>query len=268
MTLIVAERPNEVRPEWVKAPPAEWEHRLREISPITDRVSHLRFRWRADSEEWWLYACTPAQMLSAERLEQLSIHWSSLPKLQQQGRRTFVTEYQFYMFRTHRVDAMPFWVLQGSKYVTGGTPYAFTERERKLLDAVNEPSEPIPPGTLPNVPFDERVVAAIQARDRLVKFGGDLDAMLRASTADALKREEDETEQQFRKAFLGWQRTNNQASSEFMKWYYRQQESQDTLPPAPKHLANTVTAFADKYIATGVVDYAGQASSRLLVPVH
>lgn len=265
--MVNAARAFEVKPEWRKAFPADWALRLREISPVTDRVSHLRERWREDTSEWWLYECTPAQMLTPGRVTQLSKHWSELPTAEQQGRKTFVTEYQFYMWQEHRVDVRPFWVLQGSKFVVGGTPYAFTEREQKLLEAANEPGEPIPPGTLPNIPFDERVVRAIQARDRLLKYGGDLDRMQKASAADALKREDSETEQEYRRRFLDWHKTNNAPSAEFMKWYLKQKESRDTLPPAPTNLANAITDFRDRYIETGHLG-AGPASSRLLIPVH
>lgn len=263
----VTEKPNEVRADWLKEPPPEWERRLREISPITDRVSHLRFRWRDEDEQWALYQCTPAAMLSKDRVAQLSVHWSSLPTDQQQGRKALVTEYQFYMFRTHRVEASLFWILQGTRFIVGGTPYEYTERERKLLEAANEPSEPIPPGLLPNVPFDERVVRAIQARDRLLKYGGDLDALQKASTVAALKRDDEETEQEFRKRFLDWHHQNNAPAAEFMKWYGRREEAQYTLPPAPKNLANTVADFRDRYIETGIVAGAGHAASRILVPV-
>lgn len=265
--LAVTTRPNEVRAEWEVPFPSDWLRRLREISPVTDRVSHLHPRWRADFSEWWLYQATPAALLDAGRVAQLGVHWSSLPKAEQQGRKVFVTEYQFYMYRTARVDVVPFWILQGSRFLTGGTPYAFTAREQKLLSASGQPDEPIPPGTLPNVPFDERVVAAIQARDRVLKHGGSLDAMQKASTTDALKKDDEQTEREYREAFLAWNNTNNAASRDFLSWYYRQKESHDVLPPAPAGLANSVADFRDRYIESGSLG-AGPASSRLLIPVR
>src|ERR1035437_3941261 len=103
----VSERPQEARADWLKEPPLGWTRRLREISPIVDRTSHLRFRYRDDFAEWWLYDCLPAAMVSADRAEQFRIHWTQLPVGEQMGRRRCVTEYQFHMWRAHHVDARP-----------------------------------------------------------------------------------------------------------------------------------------------------------------
>lgn len=249
--LALEQRPAEAREEWLRTPPPEWERRLREISPIVDKTSHLRFRWRGDDEQWNLYECSPIGILSPSRIEQLSVHWSTLPKAQQQGRKTFVTEYQFWMFQTFRVDAGRFWILQGTEVLQGGTPFAFTERERKILEASHEEVEPIPPGILPNIPFDERVVKAILARDRLLKAGGDLDLLEKEQRPDHLKREDEQLEQDFRKAFLDWHHANNAPNAEFMAWYTRKKESEQTLPRAPRNLANRLSEWRDRYIETG-----------------
>lgn len=263
-TMLVQARPGEARAEWLREPPPEWTTRLRELSPIVEQTSHLRFRWRDDFEQWWLYQCTPITALDADRIAQLSTHWSTLPTSEQAGRRTFVTEYQFWMFHTHRVDARPFWILQGTDVVTGGTPYSFTDREQRILEAANEAAEPVPPGTLPNIPFDERVVRAIQARDRLLKFGGSLEQLLKANRPDAITADEAETERAYREAFLTWHRTQNQPSAEFMKWYLYRKESHDTLRPAPDGLADQMADFRDRFIETGVIDGAGVPASRAL----
>lgn len=263
-TLLVQARPGEARDEWLREPPPEWTRRLRELSPIVELTSHLRFRWRDDFEQWWLYQCTPVTALDADRIAQLSVHWSLLPTSAQMGRRRFVTEYQFWMFHTHCVDARPFWILQGSDVVTGGTPYSFTDREQRILEAANEVAEPVPPGTLPNIPFDERVVRAIQARDRLLKFGGSLEQMLKANRPDAITADEAETERAYREAFLKWHRTTNAPSAAFMGWYTRQKESRDTLTPAPKGLADQLANFRDHFIETGVIAGAGVPASRSL----
>jgi hypothetical protein len=250
---LVQARPTDIRPEWVEPAPPDWDARLREISPIVEKTSHLRFRWQSSTEQWELYECTPAALLSDDRVAQLSQHWSELPPSQQMGRRRFVSEYQFFMFRTHRVEARRFWILQGSQYITGGTPYAFTDRERRVLEASNLTAEPVPPGLLPNIPFDERVVRAIAARDRLRRLGGNLDALARESRPDAVRAADEETERQYRAAFLDWHKTANAPSVEFMKWYGHQKESRHTLPPAPAGLANVLTDWRDQYVETGAI---------------
>jgi hypothetical protein len=262
--VLVQARPGEAREEWLKQPPPEWTTRLREFSPIVDKTSHLRFRWREDFEQWWLYQCTPVTALDADRIAQLSVHWSTLPTSEQMGRRQFVTEYQFWMFHTHRVDARPFWILHGSEFVTGGTPFSYTDHERRILEAMDEPGEPVPPGTLPNIPFDERVVRAIQARDRLLKFGGSLDRMLKSNRPDALLADEADTERAYREAFLTWHNTTNKPVAEFMGWYTKRKESRHTLPPAPAGLANRMADFRDRFIETGDIRGAGVPASRTL----
>lgn len=248
----------EVRDEWVKPVPESWEKRLREISPVLDRTSHLRFRWRQATEQWELYECTPAILLSDGRVKQLTQHWSELPKSQQGGRKLFVSEYQHYMFRTHRVEASRFWVLQGDH---GGTPACYTEREERMLKAMNEPTEVPPPGLLPFAPFDERAVRAIQARDRLIKYDMNLDRMFKACDSEEQQREAEETEKDFRRTFLKWWREEMAPMSEFMKWYLRTSESDQTLPKATPEMANAVTQWKDHYIETGALLNAHTASS-------
>lgn len=253
----------EILPEWTQAIPEGWESRLRQISPIAERTSHLRFRWRAKVSQWELYACTPKSMLSPERVEQLTVHWSELPKSQQHGRKQFVTEYQHYMFRTYGVEAQRFWVLQGE---LGGTPAVYTYREERLLQAVGAPDDPPPLGHLEACPFDERAVQAIQARDRLMQAGGDLDALEKQNTSQALQSEDSETEREFRKAFLKWWFVQMIPNSEFMKTYLRTKSADTTLRRATKAEADAATQFADHFVETGQVIGATHAGSRIVVP--
>lgn len=247
--------PWEVREEWVKSPPADWLTRLRVVSPIVDRTSHLGFRWRPKlqpefHDTWELYELTPAALLTPERVQQLSQHWSELPPSQQYARKRFVTEYQHYMFRTHRVEARRFWVLQGE---TGGTPAEFTERETKLLESVNAPSDAPPVGMFAPCPFDQRAVDAIMARDNLRKVGGDLDALLKSRTAEALTAEDEANEKAYRKAFLGWWFEQMLPCSDFMKTFLRTKEASHALRRATAPEASIVTQWRDHFIETGIV---------------
>lgn len=253
-------RPGEARPAWVK--PFPWLQRLREISPITDRTSYLHPHWIEREECWVLEDCMPAQMLTKDTLTQLSTHWSALPKGRQMGRRRFVSEYKFWMFQTYRVEARPFWCLQGSKYIIGGTPISFTDREERVLEALGRPCEPVPVGILPNVPFDERVVAAILARDRLLKVGGNLDALEKQNRPDALRAADEETERQYRKQVLAWNREANGPASEFMQWFAHQKEADRVLPRRAVGSANDPTDWQDHYVETGTMLGATMPNSR------
>lgn len=257
-------RPFEVRPEWVKRPPEGWEQRLRECSPISDLTSYLGFRYRPAMrpdfhDVWELYELTPAALLSDGRVQQLTQHWSELPKEQQFARRKFVTEYQHYMFRTHKVEARRFWVLQGEG---GGTPAEYTERETKLLESVGAPSEPPAIGVLEPCPFDTRAVQAILQRDLLLKHGGSLTALEQSRTAEALTDHDRENEKDYRRAFLGWWFEQMLPCSDFMKTFLRTKEADNTLRRATKVESDLVTQWRDHFIETGEVLGARSAPSR------
>lgn len=249
----------EVRPEWIQIVPEVWETRLRAISPIVDRTSHLRFRYRSSVEQWELYECTPAHLLDPGRVQQLTQHWSELPTTQQMGRKRFVTEYQHYMFRTYQVEARRFWVLQGQQ---GGTPATYTEREQKLLESVGESGDVPELGMFPSCPFDERAVRAILQRDNLLKAGYDLDALVKSQRPEALQQQDAENEKAYRQAFLGWWYQEMQPMSEFLKYYHRQTEAQMTLAPGTAEISNAVSQWRDHFIETGVVLNTRSASSK------
>lgn len=226
---------------------------------MVDRTSHLRFRYRASVEQWELYECTPAHLLGADRVAQLTQHWSELPTDQQIGRKRFVTEYQHWAFRTHHVEARRFWVLQGKQ---GGTPATYTEREQKLLESVGESGDVPELGMFPACPFDERAVQAILARDNLLKSGYDLDVLAKSQRPDALKIQDDQNEKDYRKAFLGWWYQEMQPMSEFLKYYHRQQEAHMTLAPGTADISNAVSKWRDYYIEHGIVLGAETPSSK------
>lgn len=239
------------RPDFETPFPAQWERRLREVSPITDKTSHLRARLHPgmDGEQRWvLYSCIPKALLDWDRIHQFQRHHTELPIAKAFGRRMLVSEYQFYMYHRYGVDVRPCWVCQGGY---GGTPFSYTEREEKLLQDMGECAECPPVGLLPYAPFDETVVAAVRARDRLLRYGHDMDALERSQTPEALAREQAETEKIFRKQFLGWWMESMKPMSEFMAWYTRRTEAAQTMRRATKAEANSVSQFQDHFIETG-----------------
>lgn len=257
-------------------PPVEWERRLREVSPVTDRLQHLRFRFRAgrpsflhpDAQRrgvWELYACTPRTRVAPDRAMQFVRHWSELPRDQQPGRRTYVTSYQHYMWHVHGVEAMRFWVLQGE---SGGTPAAYTRLEQRILDAEGWLSEPLPIGALPPCPFNEQSVQAILSRDLLWQAGGDEHERDRRLSADYLKAQDEIAEREHRKKWLGWWMQQMAPQAEFMKSYLQKSESDQTLRRATKAEANAVDVWREQYVDTGRTPMAGVASSvAVAVPV-
>jgi hypothetical protein len=171
-------------PGFFVEPPAAWERRLREISPILPDVDHLVFRFRdgqhpndgnnswPDEEArarglWMLYTAKPIRLVDKERAAQFEKHWSELsilpeadyPEGPQVARRQVVSDYQHFMWHTKGLYVRPFLILQGP---FGGTPAKYTEQERAYLKNSYLQEDPLDIGSLPPCPFDERVVAQKQ----------------------------------------------------------------------------------------------------------
>ena len=253
--------------DWLKAPSADWERRLREISPVTDTLAHLRFRWRDPQADWivpdqgvWeIYSCTPRAMQPADRAQQFVRPWQDLPQSRQTGRKAFVTSYQFYMWHTHQVDAQRFWVLQGP---WGGTPASYTERETRVLDAVGMVSEALPLGMLPACPFDEQSVSGILSRDRLLQFGKDVDALERSNSVAAQTAVTEQAEREFRDRFLDhwYERTAPQAA--FLSQYLRTKAADHDMRRATQEENDALAIWKEQYVETGIVPGASPAGSR------
>lgn len=253
-------------PEFYAEPPESWLKRLREVSPITERLAHLRFRYFAPRDDWYyqdrgiwaLYSCTPAAMVPKERALQFEQHWSELPKEFQVGRKAMVSNYQHFMWTTQRVEAKPFWFLQGE---WGGTPAQYTRREERMLDACGAISEPFPIGFFPGAPFNELAVKKILERDRFYQASNNFDDLEKMDRASALKAEDDAAEKEFRTKWLDWWYEQIQPQKEFMSSTLFKSAAQD-LPAAPEGLERTLATFKDTFIEEGVVEGAGVASSK------
>jgi hypothetical protein len=254
-------------PGWFREPPEAWQRRLREVSGVTERMEHLRFRFIDPRPHWFdpgvglwmLYACKPKTLVPVREHAKYDKHWSELPESEQEGRKSSVSSYQHFMWTTQGVEVRPFWILQGPN---GGTPAKYSRREVRLLDAEGMLSEPFPPGTFPPCPFDERAVAAILERDRFVQAERRFEELEKMDRPAALKAQDDLAEQEFRRAYVKNLMERLQPQAEFMKSYLRKSESNRTLPDAPDGLANQVAAWKEQYIEHGSMPGATNATTR------
>lgn len=260
-------------PEFSRLAPREWETRLREISPLSDTLSHLRFRFRSvehnpgvtwlhDDEDgvWEIYSCTPRHLVSQDRAEGFRLHWSELPKAEQVGRKSIVSSYQHFMWHTHGVEAMRFWVLQGP---WGGTPATYTPMERRTLDAAGMLSDPFPLGLFPGVPFDERAVRLILVRDRLLKAGKNLDALRKMDSVNALTRDDSEAEREFRKVTLQTWETMMAPAAEYLGSYLgKTAYSSQDLPKAAPDAGSS--KWKEEFLEFNCITGATLPTSRLL----
>lgn len=101
----------------------------------------------------------------------------------------------------HRERALPkvFWIIEGDR---GGHKYRFSHRERALLKLAGKPCDPPVPGSLPYAPWDNRVVAALKAIDRLRFWNKAID--LADRTPEMLEADEQEALRQMKDSYLTW----------------------------------------------------------------
>lgn len=277
-------------PEFYAEAPERWESRLREISPITNDLEHLRFRkfessidynpaipaWAQDTRGdwlfperpiWALYACTPRHLIKADKAAMFATHWSEVarqpeaqfPEGEQVAHRAIVSDYQHFMWHTHGVSVRCFLLLQGT---WGGTVAKYTKREIAYLRASVEDHQPFPIGSFPACPFDERTVQTILTRDRLLQAGNRFDALEKQDRPDWKKAEDDAAERLYRETVLDTLRVLNAPAIEYMQSQRFKADAEDVLPPAPNGLANTLASFRDVYRETGQMPLVGAASMK------
>lgn len=253
--------------DYLREAPEAWVTRLRAVSPVTDRLAHLVFRWRDPKDfwlcpeqgQWQLYAATPKALATKDRAACFEQHWTDLSKGLQAGRKSTVTDYQHYMWHTHAVDVALVATLQGpSAY----TPARYTVREQRYLDAVGAISEPFPLGFFPAQPFDERTVKHILDRDRLVKVGGDLDALEAEDAPGAVKAEREVAEREHRAAYLKTWSAMMAPCQEYLKSALFKSEVAPDLAPAPEGLADKLAVWKETFIETGVLVGATNARTQ------
>jgi hypothetical protein len=190
--------------------PRDWETRLAELSPPTNRFTWLRLRWEPGVaweepvERFIIDQMMPARMMTSEFhkgiLEQLE---RSTPPQgyydQVLGRyvhedHCLITTRAWELFRLTNCWATSFWVIQGSH---GGHQWEFTAAEKKLLRFMGLPDEAPAPGDLPYAPFDERVVEKLIERDTLRELDAGL-SRSRAVLAGAQSRRQERQERDVR----------------------------------------------------------------------
>lgn len=271
-------------PDFFAEAPASWERRLREISPVLPGVDHLVFRrfsphetWNhPERPQWVLYSARPIALVEKGRAAQFATHWSDIPLEHltdecpfpggaREARKAVVSNYQHYMWHACGLYVTPFLILQGE---WGGTPAKYTEREKRYLDGAGAMSEVPPIGFFPACPFDERVVAQVTARDRLLKACNRFDDLEKMDRPLAKQAEDEAAELSFRETYLKTWAAIVQPQAEFMQSYLRKSESHQALPAAPVGLANTVARWKEHFLETGqILDANTPMNRRLQVSV-
>lgn len=243
--------------EWTKDVPAAWATALRELSPVSDTVPWLALRWfpmrrnGQDVGRWLLSECVPEAIIPDNQRDIVDLlrgpKPSSLPVAQYHTLSLLVNDYQWTMYRDHRVWARELWIIQGD---SGGHATHFQQEERDLLRAKGLPDEPPAVGALPYAPFDGRVIRAMQRRNRLIALGNDLDALRRSGRADVMKEHWAQSQRAFRTEYLSFLDDQVRELADLNAFVTRKAENRDCLPTTSRADRNAA-ARLDEFLETG-----------------
>ena len=194
--------------------PLAWEKRLAEFSPPTDRFSWLKLIWESGHpwegavDRWFIYQMIPAKAVDEAIIEQLE-----MPPPSEMGNYydatlgefvrnpdCMITERAWHLWRETKCWGRPFWVIQGTK---GGHKRWFSTLESKFLKLAGLPADPPIPGDLPYAPFDDRVMAQLEAYDLMRGVHGSLKRNKHLGNAQNAIRQERQ-EKEFREELVRW----------------------------------------------------------------
>lgn len=225
--------------------PPEWERRLREISPVSDKHSWLAFRWFDEAQRWVLYDCLPIRFVDDnEKIADLGGPDPESPE----GEDILVSRYQQQMYRQHRVLANPCWVIQGTK---GGHHAAYTKAMIEDHRALGLRTEPPKPGDLPYADFDERVVTQLVEMSKLVRFKNDFGEFKRRyGSVEGQKREAANALRAAREKYVKWINSQFEDGDDELIAGYRKGDLSDA-PRTTDDFVEKDEKADEKYILTG-----------------
>ena len=249
--------------EWTKETPAGWDAALREFSPISTVVPWLAIRWfpmrrvlngiPTDCGRWLLSECVPVENLSEIDRDILNYLQgpkpSTLPPSRARVVKVFCNDYQWEMYRTHKVWARELWLLQGSN---GGHATHYQPEEQQLLQVMGLPTDPPAVGDLPYAPLDARVFAALHRRNRLVALGNNLARWKASGSSAAMASEYRDSQRQFRAQYMGFLEDQVREIADLTAFVTRKAEQRDSLPTTSREAMNAASRL-DEYLETGTI---------------
>lgn len=253
--LAVAARPSIVR-HWTLEVPEEWERALREYSPVSRVVPWLALRWfplrKKAVGRWVLSECVAEELIAEKDRDIVTILQgpkpSTLPPNMRAVVESFVNDYQWSMYRTHRVWARELWILQGTN---GGHATAYSPQEQDVLRLCGLPTDPPAVGALPYAPFDQRVIARMRERNRLTKLGNNLDTLRKSGAREVMITEEAEAAKAFRRQYVAFLEEQQRDRVELTTWFTSKSDNRDSLPTATAAEVRAAAMAKDYYIETG-----------------
>ena len=249
--------------EWSKDVPAAWETMLRAFSPHSRVVPWLAIRWfparrvlgcvPTDCGRWLLSECVPVDTLS--EIDRSIVAYfegpkpSTMPESRYRVVKTFCNDYQWEMYRTHRVWARELWIVQGN---AGGHATQFAPEEQQLLQAKGLPTDPPALGALPYAPVDQRVLAAMHRRNRLVQFGNNLARWKASGDPGVMASEYAASQTKFRTEYLAFLEDQTRELAALNVFATRKSEDRGALREATRAEVSAASRL-DEYLETGLV---------------
>jgi len=215
--------PRQTFPTLVKRPvPKEWDERLAEFSPTTNRMQWLKiihepgYPWEP-VDRFIIYEMMPAEFMEkvphgtdtllSMVLEQLQhpVPPSEMGGYYDHALQEYVanpdcliTTRAWDLFRETACWGRPYWIIKGT---TGGHKREFSQVEQKLLRLHGLPSDAPAAGALPFAEFDDRVMSQLRGQDMLRGVHDRLSST-RATTAAQGQLRQERLEREFREALI------------------------------------------------------------------
>lgn len=233
-----------------------WERELRAISPIVEKVSHLRAYWYRAGMRWVLYDCIPLALIPDDEtllnptMSGAEFHHAvrgKPPREMTDAEDSPISDLQHAFANRYRVYACPFWVMQGD---SGGHQVRFSPWQQNVLIAKGLTAEAPTIGELPPCPFDQRVIRHLHHLNRLHQFNDRLDLLQASATKAGADAEMDRIQREIRESEMAFIEAQMQPIVEMSSSLHSKSAHQDQLIHLPGQAAAAVDAYA-QYRETG-----------------
>lgn len=234
-----------------------WEAELRVLSPIVDKVSHLRAYWYRAGMRWVLYDCIPLALIPDDDEVMMNPTTSAAdlhhafrnkpPRELTDAQDSPISDLQHEFARRFKVFACPFWVLQGDH---GGHQVKFSPWQQNVLIAKGLNADAPAIGTLPAAPFDTRTIVKLNHLNRLHAFNDRLDKLQASATVEFANVQMDLIQREIREAEMAFVESQMAPLVEMASSLRSKSAHQDQLIHVPGQAAKAVDAYAE-YKETG-----------------
>lgn len=128
----------------------------------------------------------------------------------------------------------------------------YTPYEAAILKAHGKTRDVPEVGSLPWADFDQRVIDAITARDRMRQYGDRFAHLAdRQKAAEHVKAEDDAAERAYRVEFLKFFEERMAPNGDYIAWHSNRSENQNDFRPATKAETEAADRWQQHFLETG-----------------